>query len=217
MFEHVGTLLTDPDRFFEHRGDDPSLTEPALVVLSIVAVSTIAGVVMIAAFAEAVPSDVQVFLLIGGLIGVLFGAVVPFVQWLLYAVAFQVITYCFGGEGEFRDLFALTGWGFLPRLFGALLSLAVTVYVVQTMPAPTDVAAFTAYSSELQNQAVYQVSSAASILFALWSAYIWVPAVQRARDVTRRQAIVTVVIPVAIGILLTIAGLLFSTVAQGTV
>lgn len=208
MFEDLDTLLTSPARFFERRGDDTSLLEPALVVLSLVIINAISGVVMILTFLESVPSEVQLFLLIGGAVGIVFGALGPFISWLLYALAFQVITYFFDGEGEFRDTFALTGWGFVPRVFGAVLSLVATVYVTQAMPTPADAAALAAYSSELQSDPVYQASMAAGILFTLWSAYIWIPAVQRARNVTRRQATVAVAIPVLIGILISVASVL---------
>lgn len=210
MFENIGTLLTNPARFFDGLDREPPLLEPALVVLSIAVISAISGAVTIYQFVDAVPSDVQVFLLIGGIIGVVIGAVGPFIGWLLYALAFQIITYFFDGEGEFRDTFALTGWGYTPRIIYAIISLVVTVYLTQTMGAPSDMAGFQTYSAELQNQFAYQLLSAGSILFTLWSAYIWVPAVQRARDVTRGQAIVTVAIPVLVGISLTVASLLFS-------
>jgi hypothetical protein len=188
-----------------------------VVVSSVAVVGAISGAVSILTFVEAAPSDVRIFLLLGGVVGVLIGAAGPFVTWLLYALAFQLLTYFFGGEGEFRDTFALTGWGFLPRAFGAVLSLVVTVYLAQTMTPPADVAGIQAYTAQLQNQPVYRAVSVAGILFTLWSAYIWVAAVQRARDVTRGQAIVAVAIPVLLGILVTVASLLLSTLAQGPV
>lgn len=210
MFENIGTLLTNPDRFFDRRGRDPSLREPLLVVLLIAIISAISGAVTIYQFVDAVPSEVQIFLLIGGVIGVVIGAVAPFIGWLLYALAFHVITYFFDGEGEFRDTFALTGWGYAPRVAYAIIALVMTVYLTQTMGTPSDVAGFQTYSAELQSQLVYQVLNAGSILFLLWSAYIWIPAVQRARNVTKRQATITVAIPVAFGILLTVIGMVIS-------
>lgn len=210
MFENVGTLLTNPDRFFDSRGRDPSLLEPALVVLTIAIMPVISGVVTLYTFMESVPADVQVFLLIGGIIGVVIGAVGPFISWLLYAVAFQVITYFFGGEGEFRDTFALTGWGFVPRVLAAILSLVTTVYVIQALQVSGDPAAFATFNQRLTQHTFYQAVTGVSILFTLWSAYIWVPAVQRARNVTRRQAIVTVAIPVLFGILLAVGSLVLS-------
>lgn len=216
MFEDIGTLLTSPDRFFEGRTEDPSLLEPAFLVFGLVIINAISGAVTIYYFMDAIPQDVQLFVLIGGAVGVIFGAVGPVIAWLLYALAFQIITYFFGGEGEFRDTFAVTGWGFAPRIFGAILSLVVTVYVLQTLQLgnPSDLATF---NQQLANQSIHQAVNAAIILFTLWSAYIWVPAVQRVRNVTRGQAIVAVAIPVLLSILMTVAGLLFSTMAQGNV
>ncbi|SFR92933.1 hypothetical protein SAMN05216559_1184 [Halomicrobium zhouii] len=207
MFENVGTLLTNPGRFFDGRADDPSLKEPTLVVLSIVVISAISGAVTIYQFMQMVPENVQLFLLIGGIVGIVIGSVGPFITWLLYAVAFQIISYFFGGEGEFRDTFALTGWGFVPRIFGAILSLVATVYVIQTLQVSGDPAAFQTFNSRLTQQTFYQLATGVGILFSLWSAYIWIPAVQRARNVTRNQAIVTVAIPVLFGILLTVGSL----------
>lgn len=210
MLDDIETLLTDPDRFFEGRDHDPSLRGPLLVMLTIAVISAITVGVMILTFMEATPADVRIFLLIGGIIGIVIGAIGPFVTWLLYALAFHVITYFFDGEGEFRDTFALIGWGFVPRVFSALLSLVITIYVTQSIAFPADPSAFAAYTSEISTHPINQVASGIGILFTLWSAYIWISAVEHARDVTRGQAAIAVAIPVVIGVLLTAAGILFS-------
>lgn len=217
MFEDIGTLLTNPDQFFEGRTEDPSLLEPALLVASVAAIAVVSSAVTILVFVEAVPADVQLFLLIGAIVGAAIAVAGPFITWFLYALAFQILTYFFGGEGEFRDTFALTGWGFAPRVIGAIVSLVITVYVTQAIQPPADLAGFQSFSNQVAAHPLNIAASGLSIIFALWSAYIWVPAVQRARNVTRGQAIVSVAIPVALGILLTVAGLLFSAMAQGAV
>lgn len=213
MFDDVGTLLTNPGDFFDERAAGPSLTGPAAVVALLALLGVASTVVTLLQMMNALPEDVRPFFVVGGLFGSLVAVVVPLVTWLLYALAFHVITYFFDGEGEFRRTFIFTGWGFVPRLFTALVSLVVTVYVSTAVQPPADPAGFTAYSQQLQSSALLQASSAVGVLFTLWSAYIWVAAVQRARDVTRFQAAVAVAIPVAIAILLTVVSLVFTSLA----
>jgi len=217
MFENVGTLLTDPGRFFDGRGEDPSLKEPALVVLLVGIVNALSVAGIFLAFTEAVSSDLQVFIFIVVLFVAAISFAGPFIGWLLYAIAFQIITHFFGGEGEFRDTFALTGWGYTPRIIYAVISVAITIYVTQTAQPPADPSGFTAYSTRISNHPLNQISIGLSVLFTLWSAYIWIPAVQRARNVTRRQATVAVAIPTLLGILIAVGSFAINTASQGGV
>lgn len=217
MFENVGTLLTDPNRFFEERRRDPSLVEPALLVLAIAIFSAISVAVTLLVFVETLSSDVEIFFIIGGIFGGLIAVVSPFVSWLLYAVAFQVLTYFFDGEGEFRDTFALTGWGFAPRLLAVIVSLVITVYLTQSIHIPVDPAAYQDFSNRIATHPLNLTASGLSIVFTLWSAYIWIPAVQQARNVTRGQATIAVGVPVLVAILITVGSLLVSVLAQGMV
>ncbi len=217
MFDDIGTLLTNPDQFFEERGEDPSLTEPAVVVVSVAVVSVVSVAVTLLTFVEATPEEFQIFLVVGGVIGAVVAVFVPFVTWLVYAVAFHGLTYFFDGEGEFRDTFALVGWGFAPRVLSVLVSLVITVYVTQAIQAPSDLMAYQSFSNQVAAHPLNLASSGLGILFTLWSAYIWVPAVQEARNVTRRQAAIAVAVPVLLGILLNLASVLFSAMAQGTI
>lgn len=207
MFEGVGTLLVDPDAFFAERGGETSLAEPFLVVLGVVALSVTGGVVVVLEAMSSVSGDLQVFFVVGGLIGVAVAAVSPFVEWLLYAGAFQVLTYFFDGEGEFRDTFALTGWGFVPRLLAVFANAVAMVYLTRTLDPPADLADFAAYQSQVSGHPLSLAASALGLLVTLWSAYVWVAAVRHARAVTRRQALVSVAVPVALGLLVGAAAL----------
>ncbi|MCU4801439.1 YIP1 family protein [Halobacteria archaeon HArc-gm2] len=217
MFENVGTLLTNPGRFFDGRADGPSLKEPAIIVLVTALISTLGIAGIFLAFTEAVPSDLQIFIFIVVLFVAAFSFAGPFIGWLLYALAFQVITYFFDGEGEFRDTFALTGWGYTPRIIYGVISVAITIYVTQAAQPPADPSGFTAYSTRISNHPLNQLSIGLSVLFTLWSAYIWIPAVQRARNVTRNQAIIAVAIPVLFGILIAVGSFFINAASQGGV
>ena len=211
--QDIPTLLTDPETFFDRYGTDPSLGGPAVLVAVIALLSAIAAGATVMKFSAAIPSGAQGVFLFGALIGAGFAVVVPFISWLLYAIVFVVVTYFFDGEGEFRDLFALVGWGFAPKVLGAVVSVVLTLVVLQSLSIPADPASFQSFNQRLQQATLTRVSSVLGIVFTLWSAYIWIPAVQRARNVTRRQAIATVAVPVAVSILLTLFGLVSSSLA----
>lgn len=211
MSSDVRTLLTRPGEFFADREDDPSLKGPAAIVVTIAVLSAVAGAVVLLQFGQVVPADARGVFVVGAVIGVLVSVAVPFVTWLLYAIAFHLLTALFDGEGEFRDTFVFTGWGFLPRVLATLVSLVVTLYVVQVVDAPTEAVGFASYSQRIQGTPLVQVSTVVGVVFTLWSAYIWVAAVERARSVTRRQAYVAVAVPVLIAIFLSLTSLVVGT------
>lgn len=199
--------VTVPAAFFEGRDDDPDARGPALVVLGVGLAGLLSAIPVFLFVYRSVPDAAQGFFLVGagaGLVGALVG---PFVVWLLYAVAFHAITALFDAEGEFRDTFLLSGWGFLPRIFASLISgAAMLVAFGSASPAATPEATRTV-AADLRGSPLVRAASAVGILATLWSGYVWTYAVAEARGVSVRRAAIAVAVPVALGIAYTLYGL----------
>lgn len=200
-------LLTDPDGFFAARADSPSLRGPTLVVL-LVAVIGIAGSLPVLRASTAALPDEAGFVgtiiyasgVIGGVIGVL-------IVWLLYAIAFHVVSaVVFGADGAFRDTLALTGWGFAPRIPEGIISAGVTYVVFTGVTFPSDPMQASRFVQQLQNDPLLELTGWLSLVFLAWSAMLWTFAMRHGRGLTLREAGLTVAVPVGVRLLLFLLG-----------
>lgn len=194
------TVLTHPDEFFAERTHDPGLRGPVLIVLAVGVLGLLSAVPSLLLVLRGIPAEARAIVGAGLAIGAAFGLVGPFVVWLLYAIVFYAISMVFDATGSFRDLFALTGWGFLPRILGAAVSAVVMFVVLGTTAAPETVEAMAAFNRQLRSDPLVRASTVVGIAITLWSGYLWTHAVATARDLTVRQAAVVVGIPVALSI-----------------
>jgi hypothetical protein len=200
-------LLTNPDAFFAERSDDPSLLRPALVVLIVAVIGVIGSYPVIQATISALPPEAGAFVTVIQVVGAVFGVVVSFIIWVLYAVAFRGIAYIlFDGDGSFRDTFALVGWGFVPAVFGGLANAAVNFVVFSGVQFPDDPAQVAQFAQELQSRPEFLVAGVLGIAFLLWSAFLWTFAVRYAEGLDLREAALTVAGPVAVALLIRLNG-----------
>lgn len=210
MLSEATTVLTDPDRFFAERTDDPSLRGPATVVLALGLLGLLSTVPIMLAVMDAMPGEMQSFFLVGAAFGLGGALIGPFVVWLLYAGVFYAISALFDASGDFRTTFTLVGWGFLPSIVRAALSAAVMFVLVQgaTVPSVSDPQAMAAFTAQLQSRVSYQAVTLVGVLLTLWSGYVWTYAVKHARSVPVRRAAVAVGVPVAVSVGWTLFNLL---------
>lgn len=201
------TVLTDPRTFFRERADDPSLKGPALVVTAIGVLTAFALVFQYRTFVQlfegiegASDTVIQVILAVTFLTTL----VSPFIIWLLYAGAFHAISVVFDGDGEFSDTLALVGWGFVPSVLNALASVVLEFYrfEIRGVDVPSDLnpESMGEFTAQIQEGPVVALSALLAIAFTLWSAYLWVLAMEYARDLSTRNAVLTIALPVLVGI-----------------
>lgn len=202
------TVLTHPDEFFAERTDDPGLRGPVLIVLAVGVLGLLSAVPSLLLVLRGIPAEARAIVGAGLAIGAIFGLVGPFVVWLLYAIVFYAISMVFDGTGSFRDLFVLTGWGFLPRILGAAVSAVVMFVVVGTTAAPETAEAMAAFNRQLQSDPLVRASTVVGIAITLWSGYLWTHAVAAARGLSLREAAITVGVPLLVSIGWSLRGLL---------
>jgi len=225
----IRTLLTDPDAFFVERADDLSIRGPLVVVTLVALVGSIATVVQNQhlvslaepAFREAlnessenmtsaeIDDAVNLFVQVYTAFTYAFALLGPYVVWFLYGGVFHAISAVFDGDGSFSDTMVAVGWGRVPAVFGSVVTVAVNYYnyEVRGVTLSQDISADGATEAfqQLQPPAeVLLVNTSLSIVFTLWAAYIWVSGLQYARDLSRRGAIYTVAVPVAVSLLLSV-------------
>jgi len=204
-------VLTDPESFFERGEEAASPVVPVAVALVVGALGAVAAWLSFQATTEAFVRAGQGGGGAGGGLTAVFGGVAvvvalatPFVAWLLYALVFHGITAVLDGEGSFTTTLVYAGWGLLPKVVGSLVGLATTWIVLDAVRPPAEVTPRTAqaYQQAIQNHPASLAGTVVGILLLLWSAYIWVAAVQHARDVERADAMIAVGVPVAIALVI---------------
>jgi hypothetical protein len=197
-------LLTNPDAFFAERA---SLVGPAFVVLLVAVIGAVGSYPVLRATVGALPPEAGPFVTVVQAIGAVFGVVITFVVWALYALAFHLIaSLAFDGEGTFRDTLAVVGWGFVPTVFGSVASAVVNFLVFSDVRFPTDPARIEPFVRELRARPEFLVAGLLGVVFLLWSAFLWTFAVRHAERLDLREAALTVAGPVTVALLLRLNG-----------
>ncbi|WP_185715618.1 Yip1 family protein [Halocatena pleomorpha] len=214
-------LLTDPPSFFRERVDNPGILIPTLIVIATGVIAAVGsapvadltsqlateglasqGQQLNESTVNAVGTFTSVFSTIFSFLSVLLG-------WIVYSIAFYLIArFAFGGSASLGNTFAFTGWGYIPMLIHQLISAAAAYYVYSGVTLPNATVAAQTTLQELQNDPVILAAGVIGLVLLVWSGVIWTAAMSQLHDVSRRNAIITVGIPVGIAFLRRASGLL---------
>jgi hypothetical protein len=220
MFESIGDLFLNPDRFFARRIQQPqSFREPVLVVF-IVAILTGIYAMMSANITARIFSGPAAQM--GGIIGAFGGVsgfIVQFVMWVVISGIFFAISMALSGNGAFTRTLEFIGLGMVPMIFASVLEVVlamiylpeVKVTPVSVMTDPTVVTA--AVTRLMQDPAMHTLTISASIIsviFMIWAANLWIFGMKHARGLSLKNAAICVVIPVAVYIAVTMGTLLMT-------
>lgn len=206
-------VLTNPNKFFEERmKGEESLKIPVLIILISGLIGGIAAFLItgitIELLREALPPEAMgIASTIGGIAAFIVAVIASFVIWLVFAALFFGISGLFKGEGQFKRTLEFVGYGYIPTLIYGIISVIFMYYFVYYMyptmsiPPVTDPAKLGVALEPVMKSPMMQLSYAISILFMLWCANIWVFALKHARNLTTKNAVITVAIPMAAYIL----------------
>ena len=204
-------ILTNPDKFFEAKmGEEVSLKIPALIVLIIGIISGIGAYFMGGLTAEmlsgTLPPEAQAFLSFIPISTAITAVIVSFIIWVVFAAIFYILSCIFKGEGKFKRTLEFVGYGFIPMIISGIICAILMYNIVSTahIPVVSDPALMEEALEPLMKSPMMLLSYAISILFMLWSANIWVFGLKHARNLTTKNALITVAIPVAAYVLWTI-------------
>ncbi|HUT39227.1 MAG TPA: Yip1 family protein [Methanoregula sp.] len=206
-------ILIRPGAFFKDAiVEKESLKIPGLIVLVLGIVSAVYGYLiggltgkMMTGLIPGMESIIAIFTILGALLGI-------FIFWVIWAGVFYIVSLVFKGNGTFKRTLEFVGYGYLPQIFGAILTLIVAMQYIPRVIVP-QIATNAAEDPQLIQEAVNalmhdpammemtQITSIISIVFLLWSANIWIYGLQHARKLSVRDAALCVGIPVVVYIL----------------
>lgn len=203
----LADVIIHPDRFFAERSEEPLLLAPFIVVF-VAAVTTVAGTIIVfTEITSAMPSEVQAFSTVILTFGALGSFLGTFLMWFLMAGAFHSISIIFDGEGDFRTVISLTGWGFVPAIVAGLISTFVAMFVYQSVIFPQDPQKLQLFVEQLKGRPELVTANVLRIVFYVWQGFVWVFAIRHARDLDLRDAAVTVFVPVLAVVVWTVLNL----------
>ena len=204
------TVLTAPQRFFAGIQERPvSLGIPAVIVLLIGLVGAISAYLVTGVTMQILPANMQQMIgLIQG-ISAVSAIIIVLVMWVIMAGIFYLISMAFKGTGDFKRVLEVTGYGYIPQLIGGIISLPLMFQYFATIhiPATSDPAMMQSAITGMMKTPSMMVVSLIGIVFLLWSANIWIFGVRQARNLTTRDAVITVGIPVLVSVLFSLYGL----------
>jgi hypothetical protein len=203
-------VLTNPNGFFEARmKEGESLKIPLLIVLISGLISGIAAFLItgitLEIIRETLPPEAQsIAMTVGGISAFIGALVVSLIIWVVFAAVFFGISGLLKGEGTFKRTLEFVGYGYIPMIIGGIISAVIMYNFISTAQIP-HVADPTELADVLTNwlttNPMIRLSSIVSMLFMLWSANIWVFGLKHARNLSTRNALITVGIPVVLYIL----------------
>jgi len=195
-------VLTNPDSFFKNKmGEDISFKTPIVIILIIGIIGAINAISMTQKIIAQLPSDAAQFASIGAIAGAIGAIVGVFFMWVIYAVVFYAISLAFKGEGELKRVIEFVGYGFIPSIASGIIGL-----IMMTIALPT--IEFSLENPELMEQSMLsnpmiQASAIVGIIFTIWSANIWIFGLMHSRNLSIKNAVLTVGIPIGLYIIST--------------
>lgn len=204
----TGRVLSDPDDFFARQSVDPSFAAPVSVVLLAGVALNLNTVLVLPAFSGALSGQGETIARVVTLIGAVGGSLGVFGLWFIYAGSFHTISVYFDGDGRFRTLFLLTGWGFLPLVVQGAFGAAMLQYTLQHVTVPQDPAQLEPFVRGLRSRPPLLVASVTRLVVLGWQALLWTFAVSHSRDLSRREGLATVGAPVAVTLAVDLHGLI---------
>ncbi|WP_410507190.1 YIP1 family protein [Methanosarcina hadiensis] len=199
---NLNSLLFDPDSFFREKSkNNIDFKYPVLIILAVAIIAMGSSFLVMNKLSGMFPSDMGSYIstaaIVFGIVGGLFGT---FFYWLILTLIFYSISYVFESRGTFKRTLEFVGYGFVPQIFSGLIGVVITYWLTASVDFSLQDPELLAkgMTQALLNNPLLYVSQAVGILCLLLSAYIWVFALLHARDLSVKNARITVGVPVGL-------------------
>lgn len=124
--------------------------------------------------------------------------ILTFAYWIISTGIFYQISSVLNSEGSFMKTLEFVGYGFMPLMFSNIVDFLVFYIIIASLNvSPPDPQSIGESFNQL-NHHLSPVSQIFTIICVLWSAYIWILALIHARNISKKNAILTVSIPLGL-------------------
>ena len=204
MTSGLSSLFTAPSAFFAAHEENPGRIGPVVVVALTGAITLAAQLLLVSMSVigrqptiEYVTHTVQIQLPALSVAGAAFSFGHVFGYWIAYSLLFSFVSGLFSSNGDFRTVFWLTGWGFLPWALGGVFWLGAMIVSANSTSAPMMAAGNEAFIRQVQAATIVRVTQYLDHIAVIWSLGLWTVLIKKIREVETWQAIAAV-IPVAV-------------------
>lgn len=210
MLARMRLLLLDPREFFAGLArEEVDLTRPGLIVLALGVLAGLSSVISLGPVLQMMPEEISSMSGLIIAISALTAVIITIILWIIFAGAFHVIAMVFGGKGQFTRTLQVVGYGYVPQIIGSAISLPLFydfISGLQIQPV-SDPALIEEAVRGLLSGPTMLVITFIGILFFLWSANLWIFGVKEARQLSLRDAAITVGVPAGLYIIVQIYNL----------
>ncbi len=199
-------VLTNPNGFFKNKiNEDIEWKNPLMIIGLLAVIGAISAYISVMKVMEFLPDEAAAFAGVGAVFGVIGAIIGSFFMWLLYSAVFYIISLLFHGEGNFKRVMEFVSYGLIPSIAGSIISLYFTNKVFSNID-------FTMTDPQLLQEAILsdpsmRIAGILGVIFLLWSANIWIFGLMYSRNLSLKNAAMTVGIPVLIYVLYTLLNL----------
>ncbi|WP_094227350.1 YIP1 family protein [Methanolobus psychrotolerans] len=196
-------VLTDPNGFFKRKINEETEWKTPLIIMAVYAIiGALSAYVTMMKVMESLPEEAAAFAGVGAVFGII-GAIIGVVfAWALYSAVFYIISMIFHGKGDFKRVMEFVSYGFIPSIFGSIVSLYFTNKMLSgidfNMDDPTMI------TEMILTDPSMKIAGILGIIFMLWSANIWVFGIMYSKNLSFKNAAMTVGIPIGIYVLYTL-------------
>lgn len=191
-------VLTNPGNFFEKKLKEEIDLKPPYAIISALSLLTVITAFilmeeMMNILFNGMPRNAQQTIIALGLVAIMLTVAIG---WVAISSMFYILSLLFSGKGDFKRILEFVAYGFLPLI----LSSAINLVLMICMSLFVDFSTSDLQSIEavmLSNPYVI-ASNIISIILSLWSANIWVFAMIHSRNLSVKNALITVGVPIII-------------------
>jgi hypothetical protein len=204
----IKEVLVAPGHFFEKKcREEASLGIPILIILIMAVISGISAYFVSGKTIEAMGSGMEGVAFIASIFGFAVAFVSAFIYWIIWVIAFLVMIYILKGEASFKRLAEVTGYGFIPQIFGGIITTGIMMTSLPNLVIPTGAGmeemevAMKAFATTPPMMA----ASLVTLLFTIWSANIWLFGIKESSGLEFKKAAICVGVPLVIFIILSLS------------
>ena len=189
----IQEILLRPEEYFRSYSlEEKGWRLPLLVVLCVGIFAGIGAWLASSMVLPLLPPEARSMGPLLGIIGFLSAIIGTFLFWILYALVFYILSHILKGSGSFKETLAVVGIGYLPQVFGTLLTTIIMAVYLPTIR----ITSIAGIEDAMGSSPMVMMSGILGLIFLLWSANIWIFGVAKVRSLEKKQAIFVVGLPV---------------------
>lgn len=176
------------------------LKRPFAVVLMLGCLAAVSSYQMFVKTSEAFPSELRGMVGLIGVMGSVFTAFAALVLWAIFAGIFHLLALALRGEGAYKKLLELVGYGYAPQLISALVGVVIALFIFPQLRLEVPIFASpevvkSAVRQQILSQPAFQFSYVLGNLCFVWSMSLWVLAVRVEHKLSLPKATIAAGLP----------------------